>query len=63
MTDCKLFIKPFSIMKFQALYDDSPYLKKYLRPESASSWFIEVGIDHTELKRLLVGNRINYYIK
>lgn len=61
--DQKLYIKPFSILRFQELYDDKEYLQKYLTQESASSWFIEDGIDLNELTRILTGNRIKYYLK
>ena len=47
------------------MFDESEWLQKVLTQDTRtmSVWYIEDGCDMDELKRILVGNNINYRIK
>lgn len=60
----KLYIKPFSVFRMQALYDSSEFLQSVLKQESASSWFMDANARQIqEINRLLTTNRIKFYYK
>jgi len=60
----KLYIKPFSIIKMQELYDSSEFLQAVLKQESAGSWFVDASQKQlSEINRLLFLNRIKFYYK
>ena len=58
----KLYIRIGSLAKFQRLYDSNEYLQVILTPTRSNVYFIETD-DLTEIKRLLIGNRIKFDIK
>lgn len=58
----KLYIKLFSLTKFQNLFDDNKYLQKVLSETDSNVYFIETD-DLSEIKRLLISNNIKYEIK
>ncbi len=49
------------MIKFQALYDSSEYLRKVLSQTISNVYYIETD-DHTEIVRLLKSRNINYAI-
>jgi len=57
----KLYIRIGSLAKFQRLFDSNEYLQVILTPTRSNVYFIETD-DLTELKRLLIGNRIKFDI-
>jgi hypothetical protein len=57
----KLYIRIGSLAKFQRLYDSNEYLQVILTPTRSNVYFIETD-DLTEIKRLLIGNRIKFDI-
>ena len=61
----KLYVPIPSVFKFQPLFDESEWLQKVLTQDTRtmSVWYIEDECDMDELKRILVGNNINYRIK
>ena len=61
----KLYVPIPGVFKFQPLFDGSEWLQKALMQDTRtmSVWYIEEGCDMDELKRILVGNNINYRIK
>ena len=61
----KLYVPIPSLLKFQPIFDESEWLQKVLTQDTRtmSVWYIEDGCDMDELKRILVGNNINYRIK
>lgn len=58
----KLYIRIGSLAKFQRLFDSNEYLQVILTPTRSNVYFIETD-DLTEIKRLLIGNRIKFDIK
>jgi hypothetical protein len=58
----KLYIKFGSLAKFQQLFDSNEYLQVVLSQTNSNVYFIETD-DLTEIKRLLIGNRIKFDIK
>ncbi len=58
----KLYVRFGSLIKFQALYDSSEYLRKVLSQTTSNVYFIETD-DLSEVKRLLNGRSIKYKIK
>ena len=58
----KLYIRIGSLAKFQRLFDSNEYLQVILTPTNSNVYFIETD-DLTEIKRLLIGNRIKFDIK
>lgn len=58
----KLYIKLFSLTKFQNLFDNNKYLQKVLSETDSNVYFIETD-DLSEIKRLLISNNIKYEIK
>ena len=61
----KLYVPIPSVFRFQPLFDKSEWLQKALTQDTRtmSVWYIEDECDMDELKRILVGNNINYRIK
>ena len=61
----KLYVPIPSVFRFQPIYDESEWLQKELTQDTRtmSVWYIEAECDMDELKRILVGNNINYRIK
>ena len=61
----KLYVPIPSVFKFQPIFDESEWLQKVLTQDTRtmSVWCIEDECDMEELKRILVGNNINYRIK
>ena len=61
----KLYVPIPSVFRFQPLFDESGWLQKVLTQDNRtmSVWYIEDECDMDELKRILVGNNINYRIK
>lgn len=59
----KLYISPLIIFKFQKIYDESEYLRKMIKPDSATSWHIEYECDMSEVRRILTANNIKYRVK
>ena len=61
----KLYVPIPSVFRFQPLFDESEWLQKVLTQDTRtmSVWYIEDECDMDELKRILVGNNINYRIK
>lgn len=57
----KLYIRIGSLAKFQRLFDSNEYLQVILTPTRSNVYFIETD-DLTEIKRLLIGNRIKFDI-
>lgn len=57
----KLYIKFESLAKFQRLFDSNEYLRVILSQTNSNVYFIETD-DLTEIKRLLIGNRIKFDI-
>ena len=58
----KLYIRFGSLAKFQQLFDSNEYLQVILSQTNSNVYFIETD-DLTEIKRLLIGNRIKFDIK
>ncbi len=58
----KLYIRIGSLAKFQRIFDSNEYLRVVLTPTNSNVYFIETD-DLTEIKRLLIGNRIKFEIK
>jgi hypothetical protein len=58
----KLYIRFGSLAKFQRLFDSNEYLQAILSQTNSNVYFIETD-DLTEIKRLLIGNRIKFEIK
>ena len=58
----KLYIKFGSLAKFQRLFDSNEYLQAILSQTNSNVYFIETD-DLSEIKRLLIGNRIKFDIK
>ena len=58
----KLYIRFGSLAKFQQLFDSNEYLQLTLSQTRSNVYFIETD-DLTEIKRLLIGNRIKFEIK
>ena len=58
----KLYIRIGSLAKFQRIFDSNEYLRVVLTPTRSNVYFIETD-DLTEIKRLLIGNRIKFEIK
>ena len=61
----KLYVPIPSVFRFQPLFDESEWLQKVLTQDTRtmSVWYIEDECDMEELRRILVGNNINYRIK
>ena len=61
----KLYVPIPSVFRFQPLFDESEWLQKVLTQDTRtmSVWYIEDECDMDELKRILVGNNINYRLK
>ena len=61
----KLYVPIPSVFRFQPIFDESEWLQKVLTQDTrtVSVWYIEDECDMDELKRILVGNNINYRIK
>ncbi len=61
----KLYVPIPSLLKFQPIFDESEWLQKVLTQDTRtmSVWYIEDECDIEELRRILVGNNINYRIK
>lgn len=57
----KLYIRFGSLAKFQRLFDSNEYLQVVLSQTNSNVYFIETD-DLTEIKRLLIGNRIKFDI-
>ena len=57
----KLYIRIGSLAKFQRIFDSNEYLRVVLTPTRSNVYFIETD-DLTEIKRLLIGNRIKFDI-
>ena len=57
----KLYIRIGSLAKFQQIFDSNEYLQVVLTPTRSNVYFIETD-DLTEIKRLLIGNRIKFDI-
>lgn len=47
------------------MFDENEYLQKVLEEDrqSISMWYINEECDMAELRRILIGNKINYKIK
>ena len=58
----ELYIRFGSLAKFQRLFDSNEYLQVILSQTTSNVYFIETD-DLTEIKRLLIGNRIKFDIK
>jgi hypothetical protein len=58
----KLYIKFGSLAKFQQLFDSNEYLQAILSQTNSNVYFIETD-DLSEIKRLLIGNRIKFDIE
>ena len=58
----KLYIRIGSLAKFQRIFDSNEYLQLTLSQTRSNVYFIETD-DLTEIKRLLIGNRIKFEIK
>ena len=58
----KLYIRFGSLAKFQRIFDSNEYLQVILSQTTSNVYFIETD-DLTEIKRLLIGNRIKFEIK
>lgn len=60
----KLYVPIPSCFKFKRMFDENEYLQKVLEEDrnSISLWYIEDNCDMSELRRILVGNKINYKI-
>ena len=56
-----MYIRFWSLMKFQALFDGSEYLQKVLSQTGSNVYFIETD-DLTEIRRLLISRNINFEI-
>ena len=61
----KLYVPIPSVFRFQPIFDESEWLQRVLTQDTRtmSVWYIEDECDMDELKRILVGNNINYRIK
>ena len=61
----RLYVPIPSVFRFQPIFDESEWLQKVLTQDTRtmSVWYIEDECDMDELKRILVGNNINYRIK
>ena len=61
----KLYVPMPSVFRFQPIFDESEWLQKVLTQDTRtmSVWYIEDECDMEELRRILVGNNINYRIK
>lgn len=61
----KLYVPIPSFFKFKRMFDENEYLQKVLEEDrqSISMWYINEECDMTELRRILIGNKINYKIK
>lgn len=61
----KLYIPLSSCFKFKKIFDENEYLQKVLEEDrdSISLWYINEECDMAELRRILIGNKINYKIK
>jgi hypothetical protein len=57
----KLYIRFGSLAKFQQLFDSNEYLQAILSQTNSNVYFIETD-DLSEIKRLLIGNRIKFDI-
>ena len=57
----KLYIRFWSLHKFQVLFDSSEYLRKVLTQTNSNVYFIETD-DLSEINRLLKSRNINYKI-
>jgi hypothetical protein len=58
----KLYIKFGSLAKFQRLFDSNEYLQAILSQTNSNVYHIETD-DLSEIKRLLIGNKIKFDIK
>ena len=56
-----MYIRFGSLVKFQALFDSSEYLKKVLSQTGSNVYFIET-YNLTEIRRLLISRNINFEI-
>lgn len=57
----KLYVRFGSLIKFQALYDSSEYLRKVLSQTGSNVYSIETD-DHTEIRRLLNSRNVKFVI-
>lgn len=57
----KLYIRFWSLSKFQYLFDSSEYLQNVLSQTRSNVYYIETD-DTSEIVRLLNGRNINYAI-
>lgn len=58
----KLYIKLFSLNKFQNLFESNEYLQKVLSETDSNVYLIDSD-DLSEIRRLLISNNIKYEIK
>ena len=58
----ELYIRFGSLAKFQQLFDSNEYLQAILSQTNSNVYFIETD-DLSEIKRLLIGNKIKFEIK
>lgn len=61
----KLYVPIPSCFKFKRMFDENEYLQEALEEDrdSISLWYINEECDMAELRRILIGNKINYKIK
>lgn len=61
----KLYVPIPSCFKFKRMFDENEYLQEVLEEDrdSISLWYINEECDMAELRRILIGNKINYRIK
>ena len=61
----KLYVPIPSCFKFKRMFDENEYLQEVLEEDrnSISLWYINEECDMAELRRILIGSKINYRIK